>query len=305
MPLEHGKSHKAFAHNIEAERAAGKPEKQSLAIAFAMKRRAKKMKDGGFVRDEEESGYVPMLGDDIKDNAMAHEQDDKMLNQHGEDEIGPEGRHMKEGGEMKSRRQRMMEASMGMAEGGEIKDKSYGSPERLDRQFDEKGVHTQFSSRENAEAARKAGYKPSKAPHERVLNELRSMPNPKLQGLAEGGEPELETTVRPDTGYGKVIRVMSAHGGDIEGEDMVGRIMRKRQHMYSHGGEVANDDHPFEYEFEEPNNFDDLARRDELSFHDTGKNSGDELGDDRVHDDLVDRIMLKRKKQHNPGVEPR
>ena len=46
MPLIKGKSPESFKHNIKAEMHAGKPLKQSLAIAYAMKKRAK-MADGG------------------------------------------------------------------------------------------------------------------------------------------------------------------------------------------------------------------------------------------------------------------
>jgi len=47
MPLIKGKSEKAFKKNIETEMHHGKPQKQALAIAYSMKRRAKKMADGG------------------------------------------------------------------------------------------------------------------------------------------------------------------------------------------------------------------------------------------------------------------
>ncbi len=40
MPLEHTKSKEALARNIEIERHAGKSEKQSVAIAYAVKREA-------------------------------------------------------------------------------------------------------------------------------------------------------------------------------------------------------------------------------------------------------------------------
>jgi hypothetical protein len=49
MPLVHGKSDKAFSHNVAAEMDAGKPRAQSLAIAYAEKRR--KMAGGGEVAD--------------------------------------------------------------------------------------------------------------------------------------------------------------------------------------------------------------------------------------------------------------
>ncbi len=77
-------------------------------------------------------------------------------------------------------------------------------------------------------------------------------------------------------------------------DDMVGRIMKGR--MMSKGGMIANDLDPIADE--EPNEFDDLALNDDLEFHDTGANSGDELGDhqeDEDRRDLVSRIMRSRK----------
>lgn len=51
MPLIHGKSKKAFQENIKTEMDSGKPQKQSLAIAYATKRAAgKKMAKGGMVQ---------------------------------------------------------------------------------------------------------------------------------------------------------------------------------------------------------------------------------------------------------------
>jgi hypothetical protein len=40
MPLQKSKSKKAFSYNIKAEMAAGKPQKQAVAIAYSVKRRA-------------------------------------------------------------------------------------------------------------------------------------------------------------------------------------------------------------------------------------------------------------------------
>lgn len=59
MPLMTGKSDKAFSHNVRAEMDAGKPQRQALAIAYAMKRRGKKMADGG-MEEEKASGYEKM-----------------------------------------------------------------------------------------------------------------------------------------------------------------------------------------------------------------------------------------------------
>jgi hypothetical protein len=49
MPLIKGKSEKAFKQNIKTEIAAGKPQKQAVAIAYDVQRRAQGKKDGGSV----------------------------------------------------------------------------------------------------------------------------------------------------------------------------------------------------------------------------------------------------------------
>jgi len=42
MPLKKSTSRKAFSENVKAEMAAGKPQKQAVAIAYSVKRRAGK-----------------------------------------------------------------------------------------------------------------------------------------------------------------------------------------------------------------------------------------------------------------------
>lgn len=42
MPLKSGKSKSAFKANVKTEMAAGKPQKQALAIAFAQQRKSAK-----------------------------------------------------------------------------------------------------------------------------------------------------------------------------------------------------------------------------------------------------------------------
>jgi len=212
MPLIKGKSPKAFKHNIEAEMDAGKPQKQALAIAYSMKKKAKKYAKGGFIgshqsagkpevhgdfpdkdhyKEENASGFVAHEGNDVKHDGPAIEEDDRLLNQHGEYEEGPQG--------------------VWMAEGGQITDNKQSDAHMM---------------------------------------------------------------------------------------DMVGRIMKQRQHMYSEGGRVANSDLPLADEM--PAEYDDLHLRDDLSFSETGVNSGDHLGNTREdHDraDIVARIMKSRSKK--------
>ena len=81
---------------------------------------------------------------------------------------------------------------------------------------------------------------------------------------------------------------------NMEDADMIARIMHKRKE-YSQGGMVANDTPPIADDM--PADYDDLALRDELE-DDSG--AGNEKGDSNVGDDLVDRIMLKKKKDKLP-----
>lgn len=59
MPLIQGKSKESFGHNVKAEMDAGKPQKQSLAIAYAMKRKAMKKAHGGEVNEKLHPEHEP------------------------------------------------------------------------------------------------------------------------------------------------------------------------------------------------------------------------------------------------------
>jgi hypothetical protein len=83
---------------------------------------------------------------------------------------------------------------------------------------------------------------------------------------------------------------MKAEGGDVHDEDMVDRILRK---CMSEGGMVANEQG--EQADSMPNEFDDLALRDDLEFHDTGADSGDDHGSKlNQEEDRFDRMLKKR-----------
>jgi hypothetical protein len=107
VPLIQGKSKKSFEKNLKTEMEHGKPQKQSLAIAYAMKRKAKKMAEGGqagpvlpgaddaqesmrkafhFAEGgpvaEKKSGYLSMPEEDVKSNSMAMSEDKMGFNQH-------------------------------------------------------------------------------------------------------------------------------------------------------------------------------------------------------------------------------
>lgn len=208
MPLSKGKSEKTFEKNLKTELENGKPMKQSLAIAYAMKKKSK----GGEVKGVHKSAFNHPI--DKEDTGMS-----------------------------------------------------------------EAGHKMRIGHDETA-----------KMDHKEKLAEMKAMPNPKLQGLDEGG-PVLDPTkvqgfIKGFTG--------KADGGMMDDDDLVMKIMKKR---YSEGGQVANDVHQFEDE-SDPNQFDDLVLDDNLEADYAGSN---EHGDEKEKDDgIVGKIMSKRRKDRNP-----
>lgn len=51
MPLDKSGSKKAFSKNVKKEMASGKSQKQSLAVAYAVKERPKKKKSKGVTKN--------------------------------------------------------------------------------------------------------------------------------------------------------------------------------------------------------------------------------------------------------------
>src|SRR5271166_6296647 len=158
MPLIKGKSPKAFEHNIKAEMKAGKPQPQALAIAYSVKRKAPKKKaSGGTV----ESGSKDMNyadGGEAKRERPYTSEGQKGWT-HEKDYTA--GVHREQGG--------------GESRAGQsLRNPNYGSMER----------HAG-----NVEGAKRA--------HKDVINQMRSQPKPKLQGLAEGGSVSASNEKRP------------------------------------------------------------------------------------------------------------
>jgi hypothetical protein len=207
-----------------------------------------------------------------------------------------------------------------MAEGGDIKGvhkKSYssGNPAHAEESDLGNAVRTQpsFAKSPKTETGRKIQDAPRQQVRD-VIAENRAI-NPKLKGLSEGGDVIPEEGQGEKDGYeSKSSHDLSElkhfekhdddtypeHGAETDSHemDMVDYIMAKRM---SRGGEVANDTPPIADGKEA--DYDYLAKHDDMEFNYTGKNSGDEIGNEQEDDDrhdMVDRIMLKRMRERNP-----
>ena len=254
MPLLKGSSEKAFKQNVRTEMHAGKPQKQSLAIAYSMKRKGKKMADGGQV------GQIdPVKAQSAQDS---------------------------------------MRKAFHFAEGGGVPactNCGYQSPYKpeVDREFPYEASEKSSGFMEHEGDV--------KRPNSMALSEDSRKLN--QHGEYEQGEESGGQGFHGESYKGNQGDPTDNYQTTEHDQDMVGRIMKQRQHSYSEGGKVANNTHQFESSFDD-NEFDDLVLRDNLEASDTGANSGDELGNEREDEDrkdIVSRIMKSRaKKDRNP-----
>jgi hypothetical protein len=282
MPLIEGKSQKSFEKNLKTEMHHDKPLKQSLAIAYALKRKAQhkdahmceggscehpshKMADGGDIPPVD-----PSTADSFEQGFMG-----KAYKPQPKPSETPVASGYAKGGEMKSKRERAMEAFHKMAEGGMMTDMGYQSKEKPE--VDGDLMPEAHLKQELAEHVAHMDAPDSSVKHD-VMNQM-------------GDEDE--------------------GAGDMDAiHPMVRRIMMGMAKGYSKGGMVANEesgestDKPTMAKAD-GNEFDDLALRDDLEFDSTGANSGDELGDEQEDDDrhdIVSRIMKSRAKKDKMAV---
>lgn len=263
MPLVKGKSKKAFEHNIKAEMDAGKPQKQALAIAYATKRKAEHKAMGGYAG-----------GGDTAEETLGTK-----IGYPGFPKPKPSPQPMAHGGEMRSKRERAMEAFHSgivrkMAEGGMTEsgyEKGINRGRRLEKGVSYAGAHqrgqvyAEPQSKEESE-----GY--AKEQHKKTLSEMASMPKPKL--MAQGGfigshqsddsDPDIDGDLMPAAHLKEELAEHIHHepthdssvGHDVmnqEGEEdqgagdmdeihpMIQKIIMGRVKGYSEGGKVANE----------------------------------------------------------------
>jgi hypothetical protein len=190
MPLIKGKSQKSFVKNLKTEMEHGKPQKQSLAIAYAMKRKAQKMAHGG------ESQQDPAPDDSTNSPAPAPTQstkpEDYFSNRQPSGNVqldpekakGIEAVFKADGGqiELDPDKVKAFKQGLGFADGGSVKGvhKSYyDDNEGGESRAGDHARHMDLGESHKAKALDE---------HNRVLGEMMAMKRPKLKGLAQGGQ---------------------------------------------------------------------------------------------------------------------
>jgi hypothetical protein len=295
MALIHSKKPKAFQENIRSEIHAGKPQKQAVAIAYSVKRKAEKHKyasggcagagcpgphfdDGGEVKTKNQNAGSNNSATNEAGVASASDIWNNVKGALGggnEAQAAPRPHPdpgMAKGGEVKSLEDHLKEKERKLIEHklrfppeqDEEEDALHPSdkPENyhfLGKYAEGGGVHEQASSgnysdepgvshagqlvrgahRDNSSSSMmkrdyaKMKISSAKRLHEENLSESRSMPNPKLKGLAEGGEVEGDMDIK-EPGHYDDVHEDRDHDYDSEIHDMLGKELMEAFHSKDH-----------------------------------------------------------------------
>jgi hypothetical protein len=335
MPLIKGKSEKSFVKNMKTEMEHGKPQKQSLAIAYAMKRKAqrKKMADGGdtSVQDSMRKAFHfddggSVIGEGIKKSAkeafksppsqMESEPIHKMAS--GVPATSDAGFSPEEAAKRQAIRK-----SYGYSKGGTVR-ANQGA------YLDEHSIMDEID-REQPTLSGDGYYlkeSPFKKEHIALNSSARAEDNKRLNqhpvdmhASTENAYDDLVDRIMDKRSQDFSGEARLAHGGSVPSPDagpaykddedaMANKEMYQKSFdfsdldRYSEGGKVANQEHgPNNNDMAgfSPNEFDDLVLRDDLeSTYGDDDNSGDSLDNDQENDDrddIIARIMKSRAKK--------
>lgn len=303
MPLLKGKSQKAFVHNVKTEMKEHPGRRaQNLAIAYSMKRKSKARGGDCYADGGETYPWKGANSSSVGVNAPLPTKETAGWKGNSQSDAGVALRRGKTGLAKKHHEQTISEMrsdktdrrnlasggtvrsgdpTMNYAKGGMLTDDGYQSECDADC-VNPEHVHEQ-AEYDSEDYNKKHGMHPdhmAMTEDERMLN--------------QHGEEEEGPTGEYMSGGGMLTD--DGYQSTSHEEDMVGRVMAQRQRMFSEGGKVANKN-GFRAA-EAPDEFDDLALRDDLHSQYTGSNSGDELGnedEDKRRRDMVNRIMASRR----------
>jgi hypothetical protein len=305
----------------------GKPQKQALAIAYAMKRR-KKMAEGGVAKNESNitgsnyGGFFEKMkapppppppkyakgGNVYGVGHGVHGQVHSGTGKGGSSEAGLKAKHAKHHGDIiesrglhKEKLEELREMPnpklKGLAHGGFVeKEKASGyldMPE--DGEKENMSAEHESAKKLGQHGAHEQGpvpceYEDEESLVDRIMHK-KSVDESQMARLAYGGEAG--DGMYEDDEQSLVDRIMHQHSDDEHDLD-----------RYSRGGQVANQEHGEnnnELAGFSPNEFDDLVLRDDLeSSYGDDDNSGDAIGneqEDQDRHDIVARILRSQKKK--------
>jgi hypothetical protein len=331
MPLFKGKSKKDIGKNIEIEEAAGKPHKQSLAIALNVSRRAVKKAKGGMIMDQPDSAVTESSAIDA-DSITPEEMN--MIHRHRT--------MMAAGGEVTAKTERRasaddrdmeMEHGTEHAEGQELdardEDESMDSADHVSSRSQKMMRDTRKTAPEKEDSAYDDSMSGSSADAARTKRNMRMLADrstkheSELDARDEGHSDEDEMHERsqsmlrqkgqPDS-YSKTGRINYAKGGEVEEDDMtnmehdeddnmsLAQAIRHRRakpdadmaDVTRNADEDLNNEEQMNYKAGRRQNYAEEQGLDDLDY--TAKSIGDDdVGNDEDKMDMVSSIRKRMK----------
>lgn len=267
----HKKSQKAFAHNIKAEMEAGKPQKQSIAIAYSVKRRAHKA-DGGSVKSEKRPMPDQSHNDakEVQENSsMKAPKADKMTSQ-------PERKQSMKGGVYALKEPKIMQGSTFKARRRDQMDEMERDEER----------DMEMSMTPAA---------PMEEPKAEMDEEHPDRQGPPVHGMkmmAEGGRADAEEIDEEELEHASSLaaaimakRKMMAEGGQVD--------------LAQNAEEEPNNEDQMSFEALKKENYDESSALDEL-----GEQASNEISPEHDEEDVDDKSIVSKimKKRKSPMV---
>lgn len=214
MPLNKSGSKKAFSENVSTEMHHGKPQKQALAIAYSVMRKSgHKMAAGGMCDkcngpcNYDEGGKVakPITTPTPPPPVNAVDAD-------------------KAANFRKS-------FSSAFSEGGEVKGVHKESVASQDEGLSRAGLMARAMRRTGDPKLKEYDKEQSIEAHEKVLGEMKRMPNPKLKGLSRGGEVYSIGPMKDTRQPSKEALEAYDKGGPVENESDMDKDMSDDESM--------------------------------------------------------------------------
>lgn len=218
MPLSQGKSKAAFSKNVKTEMEHGKPQKQAVAIAYAVKRRRKHEAHGGEMATLDNCENCMAKGGSVDpESPWSEEAQEKRKGQSIQGALvrsanATDNPHHKEVRNAGAYREAALTLSdlkknpgpttgkSGFAEGGAVDSEYWRKRKGLETGINQPayGIDSLYSQGTSMAGHQLAMHKPyaASAEHKKTLEEMKSTPGPTTgkSGFAEGGEVDEDAT---------------------------------------------------------------------------------------------------------------
>lgn len=306
MPLSHGKSKRAFEHNVKVEMDSGKPKDQALAIAYSVKRNnRKKMAKGGmaYKNDSAVTEDRPMPSERDNDAAMVSRNSMKKPLIDAEMTSRPDIKQATKGGIFKIKHPKMVPQNAYSVRMRDEEDDlemsakpNNGPQEQPPKRLDEEGADRQGPKVPDMQRQHNNKRKPY-AEGGSIEHEMMEQPHPEAD---EEHEDSLIATIMARRAANKALdsgshdeddAAMYAEGGEIHSHDSIYSDDSDQADLSRNADEDANEEDQLSFNALRKENYSESEGLKQLSQPEDSNRHGHEIDSD--DHDMVESVRRK------------